>query len=203
MTQNQYGSTARVSCSQPTSDQYSRGKLRDTVRLAAAVIVVAVAAGCHSGRSSNTAAPSTPMRNGQWDVCGGLSADVEHRAGFVRPSQDELERGYSQNGSGEDPRSCDRVTKDLSLTFATWSGPAYAEKHGSGSTPYPNVSVVTIDGRKANQSYKTDHDCRLEFHLQNGNVIVINASTRSEQSTTPACDLLRPVAAAVSPTMPR
>lgn len=153
-----------------------------------------------SGCSSEKAAPAS----GQWDLCSSLSADVGHHAGFVEPTRDDLDKGYDPTGTpNDDPRMCDRMTKDLNLTLSTWSAAAYAQKHQPGSAPYSNEHKVVIDGRQAAESHNSEGDCRLEFASQTDKVVVVSADTRPGAPAVVACDQLRPVATALSGVMPR
>ncbi|MUM16754.1 hypothetical protein BI330_10220 [Mycobacterium sp. CBMA 623] len=135
-------------------------------------------------------------------MCGSFSAEIEHKAGFVSPSAEDLDKGYEPNGAaGADPNMCDRMTNDLSLMFSTWSETAYAQKHGPGSPAYSNATTVTIDGRSAAESHDSDHDCRLEFHVPSGKIVVMTAHTRTKGAT-PACSRLIAVATTLSSVMP-
>ena len=180
-----------------------RKKLNRTGWVGAATLIVGVMlSGC---ASTDSRTPATPLLNGQWDLCTGLSPDVQRHAGFVDPSQDDLDEGYDPTGSADDDaRTCNRVTRELVLSFTTWTGDKYAQLHGPDSTAvHGDVTAVTIGGRDATQTHDSDRDCRLVFHLEDGNVIVMTARKPSKQNAATACGLLRPVATALVPTMPR
>lgn len=174
-----------------------------TINIASIGAVFAIGIWVSGCTSESTTAPTASPTSEQWDMCGSLSPEVGRLAGFVSPSKEDLDKGYDPSGSERaDPRVCDRMTSHLDLMFSTWSNASYAQTHGPGSPAYSNTTAVTIDGRSVTESHDSDHDCRLEFHTQNGKVVVMTAHARSEDAT-PVCNRLLDVAAALSSIMPR